>query len=233
VKKFKILLINLGYCTGLDGSIYDYLTKFYRFGFLPKKTEGRVIRKLKKLVEDVDLVCMLEVKKEQFEKIQGDQYGDVENKYGVGSLLRYLPFTRKNCNGFFAKRKIPYKKHYLKNGTKKLLYEIELPGGTRLVFAHFSLNSKVRRKQFKEINKMFEGSRIVCGDFNIFKGVEEVKPLVDNDLRIVSEEPTFPACSPRKPLDLFLCSKDLKCEVEVLDEVLSDHSAVLLTTKLS
>jgi len=85
MKDFKILLINLGYCTGLDGSIYDYITKFYRFGFLPKKVENGVFRKLKKLIEDVDLVCMLEVKKDQFEKIQGDRYGDVENKYGVGS----------------------------------------------------------------------------------------------------------------------------------------------------
>ncbi len=233
MKKFKILLINLGYCTGLDGSIYDYFTKFYRFGFLPKRHEGRVIRKLKKLAEDVDLICMLEVKSGQFEKIQGDWYGDVENKYGVGSLLRYLLFTRENCNGFISKKKVPFKKHFLKNGTKKLLYEIEMPGGTKLVFAHFSLNSKVRRKQFGEINKMFDGSRIVCGDFNIFKGVEEVKPLVESGLQVVSEEPTFPACSPRKPLDLFLCSKDLECEVEVLNEVLSDHSAVLLTTKLS
>lgn len=64
VKNFKILLVNLGCCTGMDGSISDYLTKFYRFLFLPKKIENNVVRKLKKIIEknSPDLVCLLEVK---------------------------------------------------------------------------------------------------------------------------------------------------------------------------
>lgn len=169
----------------------------------------------------------------QFEKILDENFGDIEVKYGPGSVLKKIPLVNKNCNAFVSKNELSFKKHFLKNGMKKLLYEIELPNGSNLVFAHFSLNSGVRKKQFREVNKMFDGSRVVCGDFNIFQGLEELKPLTENSLKLVDDSPTFPSSSPIKSLDLFLCSSDLDCEVEVLDSVLSDHSPVLLTTKLS
>ncbi len=72
----------------------------------------------------------------------------------------------------------------------------------------------------------------MCGDFNIFHGSQEIDRLMKIcKLHPVSAyAPTFPAVSPDKALDLFLCSDSLhvtRCEV-VRDFRGSDHLPVVL-----
>lgn len=159
----------------------------------------------------------------------------IENKYGPESPLRHLPFFKTKGNAFFAKNIEGVKIHYLKHGTKKLVYEIQLPGDIFIHMAHFSLVADTREKQFKEIKKMTDGKSkvIICGDFNIFKGLSELDHLIaGGNLKIVNSpnDKTFPSYKPKNVLDVFVCSKNIDvAELRVLTDVkISDHLPVIL-----
>ncbi len=239
-EKFKILLLNLGYCTGINGSLAQYISKFYRYIFLHSKVEKMILNKFKKIVleEDPDLICLTEIKQgKQIKTLINGKYFfyDIETKYGQKSILRKLPFFHNKGNAFISKHKLSFKKHYLINGTKKLLYEIIIPGNISLILMHFSLKKRARGKQFKEIQKMFSGTgqKIICGDFNILGGISELNCLANGlDLKLAHQEPTFPAFRPNKPLDLFLCSKNIKTKTRILNNQLSDHLPVIVEISL-
>ncbi len=241
MKDYKILLLNLGYCTKLNGSTRDYITKFHRYSLLSKRKEAEVLDELKKLIfeEKPDLICLTEIKKgKQILSFANNNYPfyDIANKYGKKSFLRKIKPFEIRGNAIIAKESLIFKKHYLKNGTKKLLYEVILPNNTSLFLVHFSLNKKVRAKQFEEIHQTFKKieSKIVCGDFNIFKGLIEINSLMEkSNLRLSCKEPTFPAFKPKKNLDIFLLSKDLKTKTRVLNNQLSDHLPVILEMKIN
>ncbi|MFH1440254.1 MAG: hypothetical protein ABIG89_06805 [Candidatus Woesearchaeota archaeon] len=253
--KFKILLTNIGYCTGLNGSLSDYVFKFYRYIYTSKKVQLDVLNKLSRIVnkEKLDLIVLIEIKKYQMEMLKriisndknNNKYNlfEVENKYSLKSLLRKILFIKNNCNGFIAKKNLKFEKHYLENGTKKLLYEIKLPNDTVLVATHFSLNKKTRKKQFDEISEKFKSKKmIVCGDFNIFDGFDELNSIMEKcELKIANDKPTFPSnlcCSSKKSnnrkkaLDLFLCSEKMKVNVKIIKDDFSDHMPILLEIEL-
>lgn len=156
-EKFKILLLNLGYCTGINGSSLQYFFKCYRYFYLPRKVEKSILDKLKTVIlkENPDLICLMEIKQgEQIKTLIDNEYpfSSIETKYGKKSLLRKFPFFKNNSNAFIAKNKLLFRQYYLKNGIKKLVYEIALPNNISLVMAHFSLNKRTRNKQFKEMH---------------------------------------------------------------------------------
>ena len=235
-KKFKILLINLGYCTGINGFLWQYIVKFHRYIFLPSIVEQKVLKKLKAIIsrENPDIICLVEIKNgRQVKTLLSDEYlfHNARNKYGKKSVLKKCPFFYNKGNAFIAKNDLAFKSHYLKNGTKKMVYEIILPNNISLLLAHFSLNKISRKKQLQAISKMdlFNTQKIVCGDFNIFSGLKELDSLLqDSDLKIVNPNPTFPAHNPSKSLDLFLCSSNIHATARVLDDQISDHLPLVL-----
>jgi endonuclease/exonuclease/phosphatase family metal-dependent hydrolase len=158
----------------------------------------------------------------------------IDVKYGKRSPLRMLPFFRDNCNGFFSHHQLKFEKRYFRNGSKKLIFDIQLGNGMSLLMVHFALRRDVRKLQCRELKKMLEGRKnvIVCGDFNIFRGTRELHTLAEScGLKIVNaHQPTFPAIRPKKALDLFLCPKDLHhVSAEVINDVqVSDHLPVML-----
>jgi endonuclease/exonuclease/phosphatase family metal-dependent hydrolase len=104
---------------------------------------------------------------------------------------------------------------------------------------HFSLSKRIRHKQFAELEELIRKRKrvILCGDFNVFSGPEELYHLLGQcNLRIVNQPKdfTFPTCKPRKALDLFLCSHDVRImDIRVLDTVTaSDHLPVILEVAL-
>jgi exonuclease III len=238
--KFKILLINLGYCTGINGKILHYFLYFYRYIYRSLRTENRVLNELKKIIrkENPNLICLIEINQgRQIKELINNKYFfyKINTKYGSNSVLKRCPLFRKKSNAFIAKQKLPFKIHFLKNGTKKLLYEITLPNEVTLLLMHFSLNKQVRDKQFKEIYKMFSerDKLIICGDFNIFDGFNELNYIMDKfNLKLVHKSPTFPAFKPNKSLDIFLCTKNIKTTYKVLSNQLSDHLPVIMETTL-
>ncbi len=235
-KKFKILLINLGYCTGINGFFWQYIAKMHRYIYLPRTIEKNILQKLQNIIakEDPDIICLVEIKKgKQVRSLISEDYlfYDVKTKYGEKSFLKKMPFFYNKGNAFIAKEDFSFQAHYLQHGTKRLVYEIILPNKISLLLVHFSLTKRVRKKQFQSITQLPLAHKqfIVCGDFNVFGGLGELDQLVENsNLQIINPAPTFPAFSPSKSLDLFLCSRDIPASARVLDEKVSDHLPVVL-----
>lgn len=237
-QKFRILLYNVGYATDLNGSLRDYVLRFYRYLYTPRRIIRRVRQSIYQLMqrEQPDVCCFVEVHRKKRSMVHPHAYvcGDVENKYGRRSVLRRLPFFRDNCNGFFSKGTVEFEKLYFTHGTKKLIYNVRLRPDLSLFVVHFALGRRVRRLQCEELKAMIREREnvIVCGDFNIFRGIEELQSLAQAcGLRIVAPAgATFPASHPRKTLDLFLCPHTLEdVSVRTMESVhASDHLPVLL-----
>lgn len=234
----KILLLNTGYFSGLDGSLKNYVIHGVRYLHTPERIMSAVEHSVSRLVnlERPDVCCFLELPKKSSiaQDLSEYPFHDISNKYGLNSLLRRLPLFRRNCNGFFAREKLQYKKRYFAKGRKKLIYELDLPNGTTVLLCHFSLSKKTRMKQFDQLKKLIASKKnvILCGDFNIFKGSNEVKSLMEEcKLQSVSAfQPTFPAFKPKKAFDLFLCTTDInvtRCE-PIAKFHGSDHLPVVL-----
>lgn len=236
-RPFRVLLMNLGYATGLDGSFRSYLTQWYRYLYTPQRIIRQVRRSIYTLLnrEDPDLCCFVEIHhKHGFVPHPHAYTSHIDNKYGRFSILRYLPFFRDNCNGFFSHHALRFQKRYFKNGAKKLIYDIHLGNGLSLLLVHFSLRRDTRRLQCRELQSILRGRHhtIVCGDFNIFRGTRELHALAEScGLRIVNaHHPTFPSAHPCKVLDLFLCPKAMHAvSARVFSDVkVSDHLPVML-----
>lgn len=237
----KVLLLNLGYESGLDGSMYDYFVHGLRYLHTPSQVTHTVERAVENLIfrERPDICCFLELHSNTALVKDLRQYRehDISNKYGLKSLLRWIPFFQDNCNGFFARKDIPYRKLYFRHGAKKLIYELDVADGVSLILCHFSLTHTQRAEQFAELEAIIRKRDrvIVGGDFNIFEGTKELKNLLhDCDLKLVGSGPTFPAVHPSKMFDLFLASETVKitrCEV-VKEFHGSDHLPVILEFKV-
>ena len=229
--------MNLGYATGLDGSMRSYLTQWYRYIYTPR----RIIRQVRQSIyglmhrENPDVCCFVEIhRRHGFVPHPHAYTSHIDNKYGRFSLLRLLPFFRDNCNGFLSHQPLHFRKRYFKNGSKKLIYDIDLGNGMALLLMHFSLRRDTRKRQCRELRQMLKDrpNVILCGDFNIFRGTGELHALAEAcNLNIVNARmPTFPAAHPRRALDLFLCPKSLShVSAQVMRDVqVSDHLPVLL-----
>lgn len=236
----RILLLNLGYETGLDGSLKGYLTQSWRYLHTPENVLRSVREGFQTLIAQVqpDICCVLEMHHDLtlLKTFAAYHCRHVDTKYGNGSVLKRLPFFRDNCNGIFTMDRLPCVARQFRHGTKKLLYDVKIGKDFSLLVSHFSLHASVRQQQFQEIAELVADRKhtIVCGDFNDFGGCKELNGLLkETNLRIVRPPHggTFPACHPRRPLDLFLCSKDIKhVHAAILKDVhLSDHLPVLLT----
>lgn len=233
----RILLYNVGYGTGLNGSLKSYLLQGYRYLYTPRRIIRQVRQSLYNLLsrEKPDLCCFVEVhRKHGFIPHPKSYHFHADVKYGRRSPLRFLPFFRDNCNAFCAEKPLHFHRQYFKSGTKKLIFEISLPNDIKLLMVHFALRESTRRKQCQELKAIINGRKniIVCGDFNVFKGARELHDLAEScGLKIVnSHSHTFPAFKPKNALDLFLCPKDMEgVTARVLSDVqVSDHLPVLL-----
>ena len=240
----KILLFNVGYCTELQGRLREYYLHFLRYLYTPRRIVEDAFSVLGHLmqVENPDFCCFLEVHPDRrlISHLQQYLFHDFENKYGLRSILRHLPFFRRNCSSIFAHRPVTFQKHFLRYGTKKLLYEIELRNDLSVMITHFSLSRSTRRKQFTELEQLIRSRKrvILCGDFNVFDGEEELRHLLSIcNLRIANgtHDFTFPSFHPSKALDLFLCSHDVNVlGVRVLKSIhASDHLPVILEVDLA
>jgi len=239
----KILLYNVGYLAGLDGSFKDYLLHFLRYFYTPKRVWKSVLQSVDQLIqaENPDVCCFTEVRKasKYIHKLCDYSFHDFENKYGLHSFLRHLPYFRKNCIGFFSHTNLPYQKHFFRKGMKKLVYEIKLSGDVSLLLAHLALRKKARKRQLKELKELIKEREkvILCGDFNIFNGIEELEEILEECcLKVVNtlRDLTFPSVYPQKALDLFLCSEGIDITgFKVLHPVaVSDHLPVLLEVRV-
>jgi len=239
MKPLKIFLYNCAHCRGYNGSPLDYLAGWARFCVAPKKVDREVSQQIIRTIEEVKPdVCFFNELRENSYLIpllkDLYKYFDVQGKYG-SSYMNYLPGSQGRCNGFFSNQDLHFQRHFFANGTKRLFYEVKLTPNTKALFAHFALGKGTRRKQFEQLIPYIEcnSSTIVCGDFNVLNGLTEVEPLIESCNLCLMNEPqhkTFPAYSPKKVLDLFLSSPDVRVnQLKVITSLkVSDHLPVLL-----
>lgn len=244
----RILFSNLGYATGINGTLRQHVGKVFRHALQSKVMQNRVLGQFRAILEhtDPDVCCIVELDQGSVHSAYLNQMAalvserlpvfDVADKYGPSSPYSKLPFHSGKSNGFLAKTPLVFKHIFFKNGTKRLIYQIELQPSLTLFFAHFSLNRNVRACQFLEMQRLVDqmtGQVIVFGDFNTLHGLKELTPLLAGGrLHLLNSPhvPTFRFHRWQIILDLCLTSPALaaSCRLQVLDQPFSDHDALLL-----
>jgi endonuclease/exonuclease/phosphatase family metal-dependent hydrolase len=241
----------MGYAKGINGSLMHHAAFFSRHLYTPHMVQKNALAQLTEIIEaeDPDLCCLVEIDGGSLHvgyldqlgalKNQNYEFHDISDKYGPQNILAQMPFHKGKSNAFMAKQSMEFQRHYLADGSKKLLYSLNLPGDIVLFFAHFSLKRKVRLRQFHELKRhLSEHAKvIVLGDFNIMHGFSELDPLLmDGNLQLLNRhnEPTFRFHQRNHVLDLCLCSKDLaeRMRLKVIPQPFSDHAALLVEVDL-
>lgn len=244
----KALFSNLGYAKGISGSLYHHLALAKHHLYTPRNVQQQTLRQFRDIIDvhQPDVCCMVEVDRgslqsgyfNQIKALMCEDYCeyDIVDKYGEKRLISHLPFHGGKSNAFLAKKPMPYKRHYFVHGTKRLLHEISLTPTLTLFFTHFSLQHHVRIKQFEQLRTLIKATEhevVVLGDFNIFRGVDELAPLLETTGLVLLndfEQPTFRFHQRALTLDIGLCSASLapNARLDVIPQAFSDHAALLL-----
>ena len=237
----KFLLYNIRYGTG------KHLIKRFKHirGYLSRSEKqidriGKFIRR-----QNPDIVGLVEVdlgsfrmKSKNQAKILSEMMDKnfiYQYKYEENSKYMKFPMVRKQGNALLSNKKIVnHKFHYLDNGMKKLIIEIET-NGVVIFLVHLALGGKTRMKQFVQLFSLIEKCEkpmIVAGDFNTLWGTEEIELFMKaGKLKSANldRKPTFPSWSPKKELDFVLHSENIKInDVKVIKTMLSDHLPILI-----
>lgn len=242
MQKLKVLVFNLGYFAGLDGSVEDYLTQFYRYIRRTPKAKRKMVLSLQELLEreKPDVAFFMEVHRipDFMRLVKKFPSYKIDNKYKEDGLLSKAPFFSRNCNVVITNRRVKLRKFYLSSGRKRLIYGAKVAGST-LLFGHFALGKRARARQFSELAEIVKREKergneriFIGGDFNTRKDADLSRLAEKLGMRIVPAGGTFPAHKPKHPLDLFMATEEAKVRsLKVLNEVdLSDHLPVILET---
>ncbi len=238
----KILLYNIGYGTGLKGSLKEYFLKFWRYLWASKKTAIKIAKFLKK--QNADVICLLETdvgsirnrfhcQVKAIAKKLRLGFFQTSSKYHPDSWYCKLPFLSKHHDAVLSRRHGQVIPHYLKNGMDTLVQEFII-NNISIFTVHLGLlRKKLRKVQMKEISDMLKKCprpHLICGDFNIFDGLDEVRDfLKDAHLKLVQNQPTFPSFKPKRPLDLIMTCKSIRVKTTgVMDALFSDHRPVFV-----
>jgi endonuclease/exonuclease/phosphatase family metal-dependent hydrolase len=244
----RILFSNLGYATGINGTLRQHAGKVLRHAFQTRAMQHKILAQFNTIIEatNPDLCCLVELDQgsihsgylNQMKALISAQYPvfDIADKYGPQSHLSSMLFHRGKSNGFLAKNPHSFEHLYFEHGTKRLIYKIQLRPDLTLFFAYFSLTRKIRAKQFVEMKRLVEatgGTVLVFGDFNTLTGLVELKPLVENSFLTLlnsPDSPTFRFHRWHHTLDLCLVSPSIApiCRLDVIAQPFSDHEALLL-----
>jgi len=233
----RFLLYNIRYGAGI-GKLFHLPFPF--MGYL-----RRTDRNLGKIVEFIDsmnpdIVGLVEVDSGSFRSNRLNQARTLANrishdhvfqsKYVSGSAVNMMPVLNKQGNALLTNQVILSRKfHYLNNGIKRLVIEIELEE-VKVFLVHLSLRYSHRQYQLSDIYQLIEGARkpvIVAGDFNVFKGDRELNLfMAAAGLESANPEgqPSHPSRSPKRQLDYILYSSGIKVSRFFVPQVtFSDH----------
>lgn len=236
----KIMFYNIAYGTGMNGAWKRYIYESWRFFWLPFAALKEMIEMLKK--EAPDVLCLAEVDSGSFRnrfRCQARQiahklllpFSHTCAKYHPHSIWQYMTMIRRQHDAILSRKKGEFKKHFLKSGMKKLVQEYVVEGISIFTVHLAVLSKRVRKKQLKELADILKGCprpHLLCGDFNIHKGLAELKDFIrTTGLRRVTDKPTFPSISPTRYLDIFFASPDVKIkDAGVVNVDYSDHLPV-------
>lgn len=241
----KIIFWNIGYVPGLNGSLFQYLTRGHRLVWSPiaiqKKLLDGIARHVKHEKPDLFLYSEISMGARRNRRLNQHDYlvGQIDGVRTHGATGKYrhnlfysLPLHAGNANGFLSPHECVADTVHLHSGGKTLVYVVLVKEVT-VVMVHLSLNKTVRKKQLKELAELvsiMSGPLVVCGDMNIFGGVEELAPLMkETGLQLPKDFPlTYPAHKPKRTLDAFLTRGAGDVKVRALESTISDHLPIVL-----
>jgi len=215
----RLLLYNIRYGAGIGKKFHFPLPYI---GYL-KKTNGN-FKKISDFIKAAkpDITALIEVDSGSFRTERSNQAGVIademrqshvcKSKYCSSSIVRKFPVLNKQCNALLTNQKIISKKfHYLNNGVKRLVIELELDD-VSIFLVHLSLKYRHRQSQLKDLYTLVGHVKkpvIVAGDFNVFHGDDELQLfLAATGLRSANckSVPSHPSRFPKRQLDFILHS---------------------------
>ena len=196
--------------------------------------------------ESADVIGLIEVdagsyrsdRKNQAELIADSMghYHTYQSKYPTQNrLLQGLPILNKQGNAFISKDTIQQEKfHYVTRGMKRLVIELELENVV-ILLVHLALSYKARHEQLTEIKRLVQSVDkpcIVAGDFNAFKGHDELE-LFREAAGLLNAGPvdslTYPSWKPKRSLDFILHTSDIVInDFRIPQVVYSDHLPLIV-----
>jgi endonuclease/exonuclease/phosphatase family metal-dependent hydrolase len=243
----RLICYNIEYCEGIEGHWYQYL-KFWKIFFPPKGLDQKIVGALKNVKPDI--LALVEVDTGSFRAKKDEVFFFADKlrlnsvvekvKYPLHSwlgLFHHIPLLRKQANAILTKYNINrVRYHILHEGMKRVVIEADIhcPKKLSLLLVHLSLGGKERAKQIEELIRIVNSIKnpvMLMGDFNTFKGKEEIENLLNKThlkdsakLDKSAEYLTHPSWHPMRRLDYVLVSSGIKVKkYSVLKFHFSDH----------
>ena len=237
----RLVLYNMRYGAGIGRRFH--LPVPYS-GYL-KRTNGN-LTKIASFMRSVnpDIVGLIEVDSGSFRSEKSNQaeaiarelkhYYVYQSKYSTTSLAQKIPVLNKQGNAILTRREIKSQKfHYLREGVKRLVLELELEEFT-IFLVHLSLKFRHRQYQLQELHSIVKDVKkpvIVAGDFNVLWGDRELQLfLAATGLQNANGQgkPSHPSRFPRRQIDYIFCSSEIRATgFQVPSVRLSDHMPLI------
>jgi len=233
----RFLLYNIRYGAGVGKQIHFPVPYAGYF-----KNTDKNFEQIKAFIKSMrpDITGLIEVDNGSFRSEQKNQAACMavemqhcyiyQSKYGHDSLAQKMPLLKQQGNALLTNREIKAKEFfYLNKGVKRLVMKLELSDLT-VYLVHLSLKFRHRQKQLLELSEIIqqtEGPVIVAGDFNVFKGHQELYTFqAAHGLQNanVNGLPSHPSRAPRRQLDYILHTAEIQTtDFHVPDVKFSDH----------
>lgn len=236
------MVYNIAYGTGAPDAFYERFLTGHRYLRTSQVHLDRIMNFIEK--ENPDILGLVEVDTGSIRTKFVNQVETIANhlnhfhhcsvKYGEDSFGRTIPILRMQGNAVLTKKRIPDKQfHYFPVGFKRLIIELDI-GGISFFLVHLALQKRIRKKQLDFLTEIVRKHKniIVAGDFNIFKGNQEIAKF-QQELKLINPNqkslPTYPSWHPRKELDFILHSANIKVTHFSVPKVkFSDHLPIMM-----
>ena len=233
----RFLLYNIRYGTGI-GKRFHLPLPFMGYFKNTDRNLGEIVEFIDSM--NPDIVGLVEVDIGSFRTNRQNQARTLasrishdpvfQSKYGTGSVADMLPILNKQGNALLTNQAIQSRKfHYLNNGVKRLVIEIELED-VNIFLVHLSLRYRQRQDQLNDLYQLTDAAHkpvIVAGDFNVFRGERELnlfKAAAGLESANLHGQPSHPSRAPKRQLDYILHSPGIKVSQFFVPQVtFSDH----------
>ena len=238
----KLMVYNIAYGTGAPAAFYERFLQGHRYLRTSRVHLDKVMDYIEQ--EDPDILGLIEVDTGSIRTKFLNQVETIANhlnhfhhcsvKYAKISLGRALPILRKQGNAVLTRKRIPDRNfHFFPVGFKRLIIELDIEG-VSFFLVHLALQKRIRKKQLEFLTELAKERRniIVAGDFNTFRGTQEIADFQRN-LQLSNPNrkslPTYPSWRPRRELDFILHSENIKVtHFSVPDVHFSDHLPLIM-----
>lgn len=233
----RFLLYNIRYGAGIGKQIHFPVPYSGYF-----KNTDKNIKQITSFIKSMrpDITGLIEVDNGSFRSEQKNQAACVafemqhcyvyQSKYLQDSLAQKIPLLNQQGNALLTNREIKAQEfYYLNRGVKRLVMKLVLDSLT-VYLVHLSLKFSHRQEQLHELSAIIantQGPYIVAGDFNAFKGDQEIREFQNcHNLTNANSTgvPSHPSRAPRRQLDYILHTPEIQTrDFHVPDVRYSDH----------